>query len=72
MAALKLGIVGAGQTAALHAQGYLESSDAEIVAVCDESEDRAISRREHRLGSLLGEWTEASAFTGCKHDGFHG
>jgi len=44
MGALKLGIIGAGQTTELHADGYLESADAEIVAVCDASEDRAISR----------------------------
>ncbi|MFB6351301.1 MAG: Gfo/Idh/MocA family protein, partial [Bradymonadaceae bacterium] len=44
MAGLKVGIVGAGYAADLHAEGYLESPKAEIVAVCDRSEDRAISR----------------------------
>ncbi len=44
MARLKVGIVGAGRSADLHAKGYLDNSDAEIVAVCDRSEDRAISR----------------------------
>ncbi len=44
MARLKLGILGAGHTATLHAKGYLDSDEADIVAVCDASEDRAISR----------------------------
>jgi len=44
MSALKLGIVGADPSASLHAEGYMENPDADIVAVCDDSEDRAISR----------------------------
>lgn len=44
MARLKVGIIGAGYVADLHARGYLESPKADIVAVCDRSEDRAISR----------------------------
>ena len=44
MAQLNVGIIGAGQIADLHARGYLENPDAKIVAVCDRSQDRAISR----------------------------
>jgi len=44
MARMKVGIVGAGNIADLHARGYEEDTRAEIVAVCDRVEDRAISR----------------------------
>ena len=44
MSRLKVGMIGAGQVAELHARGYLDSPDADIVAVCDKSEDRAIAR----------------------------
>ncbi len=44
MARLKVGIVGAGSIADLHARGYEEDSRAEIIAVCDRNEDRAIQR----------------------------
>lgn len=44
MARLRVGIVGAGSIAELHARGYKEDDRAEIVAVCDRREDRAIQR----------------------------
>ncbi|MFP4598221.1 MAG: Gfo/Idh/MocA family protein [Persicimonas sp.] len=44
MAKLKVGIVGAGSIADLHAKGYENDPRAEIFAVCDRDEDRAISR----------------------------
>ncbi len=44
MARMKVGIVGAGSIADLHARGYEKDSRAEIVAVCDRDEDRAIQR----------------------------
>lgn len=44
MARMKVGIVGAGSIADLHARGYEEDSRAEIIAVCDREEDRAIQR----------------------------
>ena len=44
MARLKVGIVGAGNIADLHARGYEDEDRAEIVAVCDRNEDRAIDR----------------------------
>lgn len=44
MARLRVGIVGVGSVADLHAKGYLEHPDAEIVAVCDPDEDLAIQR----------------------------
>src|SRR5690554_6060377 len=44
MARLKVGIVGAGSIADLHAEGYKNEPRAEIVAVCDRDEDRAIKR----------------------------
>lgn len=44
MARLKVGIIGAGQTAELHAEGYLDDPSTDLVAVFDESEDRAISQ----------------------------
>ncbi|TXD36706.1 Gfo/Idh/MocA family oxidoreductase [Lujinxingia vulgaris] len=44
MARLKVGIVGAGSISELHARGYQEDPRAEIVAVCDRDEDRAIQR----------------------------
>lgn len=42
MSKLRVGIVGAGQVAPLHALGYAQDDRAEIVAVCDMDEDRAI------------------------------
>ncbi len=44
MARLKVGMVGVGNIADLHARGYEEDDRAEIVAVCDRDEDRAIQR----------------------------
>ncbi len=44
MARLKVGIVGAGSIADLHAKGYEKDDRAEIVAVCDRDEDKAIQR----------------------------
>lgn len=44
MARLRVGIVGVGSVADLHAKGYLEHPGAEIVAVCDTDEDLAIQR----------------------------
>jgi predicted dehydrogenase len=44
MAKLRVGIVGAGSIADLHAKGYEGDQRAEIFAVCDRDEDRAISR----------------------------
>lgn len=44
MARLKVGIVGAGSVADLHAAGYEKEPRAEIMAVCDRDEDRAIQR----------------------------
>lgn len=44
MARLRVGIVGVGSVADLHAKGYLEHPDAEITAVCDPDEDLAIQR----------------------------
>lgn len=44
MARLKVGIVGAGSIADLHAKGYEKDDRAEIVAVCDRNESRAIQR----------------------------
>lgn len=44
MARLRVGIVGAGSIADLHAEGYKNETRAEIVAVCDRDEDRAIKR----------------------------
>lgn len=44
MARLRVGIVGAGSVADLHAKGYLDHPNAEIVAVCDPDEDLAIQR----------------------------
>lgn len=44
MAKMKVGIVGLGSVADLHAKGYEEDPRAEIVAVCDRVEDRAIQR----------------------------
>ncbi|MBA2663448.1 MAG: Gfo/Idh/MocA family oxidoreductase [Bradymonadaceae bacterium] len=44
MARLKVGIVGVGSIADLHAKGYEEDDRAEIIAVCDRDEDRAIKR----------------------------
>lgn len=44
MARLRVGIVGAGSVADLHAKGYLEHPKAEIIAVCDPDEDLAIKR----------------------------
>jgi predicted dehydrogenase len=44
MAQLKVGIVGAGSIADLHAKGYEDDPRAKIYAVCDRDEDRAISR----------------------------
>lgn len=44
MARLKVGIVGAGSIADLHAKGYEKDDRAEIIAVCDHQEDRAIQR----------------------------
>ena len=44
MARLKVGIVGAGSIASLHAKGYEQDDRAEILAVCDRDEDRAIQR----------------------------
>lgn len=55
MAKLNVGIVGAGRVADLHALGYREHPQADIVAVCDLNEDRAISR------SL--DWEASSYYT---------
>lgn len=44
MARLKVGVVGAGSIADLHAKGYEKDDRAEIVAVCDRDENRAIQR----------------------------
>jgi len=44
MAKLKVGIVGAGSIADLHAIGYERDDRADIVAVCDTNEDRAVQR----------------------------
>ncbi len=42
MAKLRVGIVGAGHVADLHARGYQHDDRAQIVAVCDPNEDAAI------------------------------
>ena len=44
MARMKVGIIGAGSIANLHARGYEKDDRAEIIAVCDRDEDRAIQR----------------------------
>lgn len=44
MASLRIGIIGAGQIATLHAQGYEKLDDVEVYAVCDKREDVAIER----------------------------
>ena len=44
MARLRVGIIGLGSVADLHALGYKQDERAEIYAVCDTDEDRAISR----------------------------
>lgn len=44
MARLRVGIVGVGTIAELHAKGYEHDKRAEIVAVCDRDEDLAIRR----------------------------
>jgi predicted dehydrogenase len=44
MATLRVGILGTGGVAGLHAESYRDRDDAEIVAVYDRDEDRAISR----------------------------
>lgn len=44
MSKLKVGIVGAGSIAELHALGYEHDDRAEIVAICDPDEDLAIKR----------------------------
>jgi predicted dehydrogenase len=44
MAKLKVGIVGAGSISDLHARGYEDDPRADILAVCDLDEDRAISK----------------------------
>ncbi len=44
MARMKVGIVGVGSIADLHARGYEKDDRAEIIAVCDRDEDRAIQR----------------------------
>lgn len=44
MSKLKVGIVGAGSIAELHALGYQKDDRAEIVAICDPNEDLAIRR----------------------------
>lgn len=44
MARLRVGIVGVGSVADLHAKGYLDHPGAEIHAVCDTDEDLAIQR----------------------------
>lgn len=44
MSKIRVGIVGAGSIADLHALGYLKDDRAEIVAVCDPDEDAAIRR----------------------------
>ena len=44
MSKLRVGIVGAGNIADLHALGYAKDDRAEIVAVCDPNDDLAISR----------------------------
>ncbi len=44
MARMKVGIIGVGNVADLHARGYEEDPRAEIEAVCDIVEDRAIQR----------------------------
>ncbi len=44
MSRLRVGIVGGGSIAELHAKGYEKDNRAEIVAVCDRDEDTAIRR----------------------------
>ena len=44
MARMKVGIVGVGNIADLHARGYEDNDRADITAVCDRDEDRAIKR----------------------------
>ncbi len=44
MTTIKVGIIGAGQIAQLHADGYKEDDRAVIQAVCDVREDTAISK----------------------------
>lgn len=44
MATLDVGFIGAGRAAKLHTRGYRDHPDADIVAICDRNEDRAISR----------------------------
>ncbi|MDX9722717.1 MAG: Gfo/Idh/MocA family oxidoreductase [Myxococcota bacterium] len=44
MAKLRVGIIGAGQMASLHAEAYAKSSEAEIYAVCDRREEVAVAR----------------------------
>jgi|AP45_3_1055517.scaffolds.fasta_scaffold11558_2 predicted dehydrogenase len=44
MSKLRVGIVGAGNIAELHALGYEKENRAEIVAICDPDEDAAIRR----------------------------
>ncbi len=44
MAAFNVGFIGAGRASELHARGYQDHADADIVAVCDRDEGRAIER----------------------------
>ena len=46
MSKLRVGIVGAGNIAELHALGYEKEDRAEIVAICDPDEDAAKVRAE--------------------------
>jgi predicted dehydrogenase len=62
MARLRVGFIGAGSAADLHALGYKPDDRAEIVAVCDTNEDRAISRAlDWRARNYYTDWRELVA-----------
>ena len=46
MAKIRVGFIGGGRIADLHALAYRDNPDAELYAVCDVAEDRARHRAE--------------------------
>ncbi len=59
MKKVKIGIIGAGKISRAHIKGYTECKDAQITAICDINEDRAIQKaKEYGVKNIYTDYKE--------------